>query len=89
MRRAVVPLGAVALFGVHAAFAVRGHPLPPPAIGAGQGRIARPREVAVLGRAAAGVVHRRRVFHRPARGGTRGRNLMPSRAGGTTGNRGA
>ncbi|WP_394431554.1 hypothetical protein [Streptomyces sp. SGAir0957] len=52
LRRAAVPLGTVALFGLHAAMASRGHPLPPPALG--QGRIARPREVVVL------VRHRRR-----------------------------
>ncbi|MET7513873.1 hypothetical protein ABZS88_10385 [Streptomyces sp. NPDC005480] len=50
--RAVVPLGAIALVGLHSALATRGHLLPPPA-GPGQGRIARPREVAALGRAAA------------------------------------
>ncbi|MBO1336521.1 hypothetical protein [Streptomyces sp. VRA16 Mangrove soil] len=84
-----VPLGTAALFGLHAALAARGHPMPPPSLGAGGGRIARPREVAVLGRAAVGVVHRRRVFHRVARGETRRRNLMESRGGARrTGDRG-
>ncbi|MER5944777.1 hypothetical protein ABT127_01795 [Streptomyces sp. NPDC001904] len=51
LRRAAVPLGAVALFGLNAALTARGHPLPPPGLGGGAGRLARPREVAPLLRA--------------------------------------
>ncbi|MEB3963651.1 hypothetical protein OKJ48_25915 [Streptomyces kunmingensis] len=58
LRRAALPLGTVALFGLHAAMASRGHPLPPPALG--QGRIARPREVAPLVRGVSGRVRHRR-----------------------------
>ncbi|WP_372347818.1 hypothetical protein [Streptomyces sp. KL116D] len=92
LRRAALPLGTVALFGLHAALASRGHPLPPPAIGGPQGRIARPREVAAIGRAAAGrcrgavrVRGRVRVgrgtsggvVHRLGRSGADRRNLIP------------
>ncbi|MEV1022288.1 hypothetical protein [Streptomyces sp. NPDC050264] len=49
LRRAALPLGAVALLGVHATLALRGHPLPPPA--PGTGRVLRPREVSPLVRA--------------------------------------
>ncbi|WP_338699350.1 hypothetical protein V2W30_23145 [Streptomyces sp. Q6] len=73
LRRAALPLGTVALFGLHAALASRGHPLPPPAIGGPQARIARPREVVVLGRAAASRCGR--VVHRPVRRAARPRNL--------------
>ncbi|MGY0017938.1 hypothetical protein [Streptomyces sp. cg35] len=48
VRRAALPLGTVALVGLHAAMVLRGHPLPPPSLGAGQGRVVRPREVAPL-----------------------------------------
>ncbi|MFC9457057.1 hypothetical protein [Streptomyces sp. NPDC056983] len=55
----LVPLGAIALVGLHSALATRGHLLPPPSGGGWQGRIARPREVAaVLGRGAAGPRNR-------------------------------
>ncbi|MZD09648.1 hypothetical protein GTW43_31890 [Streptomyces sp. SID5785] len=47
LRRAVVPLGAVALVGLHTTMVLRGHPLPPPNLG-GPGRLIRPREVAPL-----------------------------------------
>ncbi|MEU6660683.1 hypothetical protein [Streptomyces sp. NPDC046821] len=64
--RAVVPLGALALVGLHTALATRGHLLPPPAGGPLQGRVARPREVAALGRAAARRCGRaRRRYARP------------------------
>ncbi|MGW6359145.1 hypothetical protein ACWFR5_29220 [Streptomyces sp. NPDC055092] len=64
MRGAAVPLGTLALLGVHAALATRGHLLPPPA-GPGQVRVARPREVVALGRAAAGRGGRRPVRRGP------------------------
>ncbi|MFH8735927.1 MULTISPECIES: hypothetical protein [unclassified Streptomyces] len=66
---AVVPLGALALVGLHSALATRGHLLPPPAGGGWQGRVVRPREVAaVLSRAGAGPrsrAARRRAARRP------------------------
>ncbi|WP_133305657.1 hypothetical protein [Streptomyces sp. AcE210] len=65
----LVPLGAIALVGLHSALATRGHLLPPPAGGGWQGRVARPREVAaVLSRAGAGPrsrAARRRAARRP------------------------